>query len=73
MRKYFKHLYMGYALTLFTLAELQDSNCKVACHFTKHKSGLFVESTGICWCADPLDEEKIVYTIPKKITPVSQR
>ena len=59
------------AATCFTYSQLLDVQCKTYCKTAAgYDSGLYVESTKICWCADIISQDRLSekkLSIPKKV------
>lgn len=56
-------------LVCFTFAQLQDSNCKLYCRLNGYDSGLYVEATNKCWCANAIPDDLLLekrLSLPKK-------
>lgn len=55
MRKMF-----AVAAMCFSFAQIQDERCKVFCRSAAgYDSGIWVESTQKCWCADQITDERL--------------
>lgn len=48
------------AAVCFNFVQVQDAKCKVFCRSAAgYDSGLFVESTQSCWCANRITDERL--------------